>query len=104
MDQGALECEVLGAIHDMVTRGETPSLAEVVRVIVGRRTAITGADAAWFRACATAHVVATALGLLDVDPTQGQTVAEARAVARYYADHAEALEQFVRAKRDQADD
>ena len=104
MDQGALEGEVHGVIYDMNARGEKPSLAEVVRIIVGSRMRITGADAAWYRACATAHVVATVRGLLDVDPTQGQTVAEARAVARYYADHAEALEQFVRAKQDQLDD
>jgi hypothetical protein len=104
MDQGALEGEVHGVIYDMNARGEKPSLAEVARIIVGSRMRITGPDAAWYRACATAHVVATVRGLLDVNPTQGQTVAEARAVARYYADHAEALEQFVRAKRDQSDD
>jgi hypothetical protein len=104
MDQGALECEVHGAIYDMNARGETPSLAEVVRIIVGSRLRITGADAAWYRACATAHVVATVRGLLDVNPTQGQTVAEARAVARYYSDHAEALERFVREKQGQSDD
>jgi predicted dehydrogenase len=76
----------------------------VVRIIVGSRLRITGADAAWYRACATAHVVATVRGLLDVNPTQGQTVAEARAVARYYSDHAEALERFVREKQGQSDD